>query len=287
MIPISAYYPFYSSKRQTWLPGGKPYDSEFFAEMSAIISGKHRHLAERCRAIWSKEERSLFKIRNLPAFSVSCLCHTWRSRGNIIAHSGLMNIDIDSSDNLAIDDWSAFRDFISGLKFCVAAFISVSGKGLCFVVRIVPGEHHDAYGSIAFDLAKIGVSADKGTHDVTRLRFTSYDPGGFINPNDLENIPLYRPHIEYFQHKQSRYTLSIFPQGAVDSEENYLKAVARARLDYEFGDGSKHFFLVVVAGWCRHYQMSESFCLEMTQKHFGSLTAADVSTPVQNVYKTY
>jgi hypothetical protein len=287
-IPISAYRPFYSNKRGQWLPGGEPEDAEFFDEMQAIIGGRYKYLIEECRSIQNKDKRSLFKIQRLRAFTISCRCQTWRNNNNIVAHSGLLNIDIDATGNESIEDWPGFRDLICGQKHCVAAFLSASGRGLSFVVRVLPHEHLTAFRSACYDLEKtLGVMADKGTNDVTRLRFTSYDAGGFINPNEFEDIPIYRPTLEYLEQRASKQTLSIYPVGFADSEENYMRAIQRASIDYTFKDGQKHRFLIVVAGWCKRYGMGELFCIQMTEKHFAHLTTADIVIPIANIYKTY
>jgi hypothetical protein len=108
-----------------------------------------------------------------------------------------------------------------------------------------------------------------------------------INPNEFEDIPIYRPSAEFLRERSAKITPNIYPVGFADSEDNYLRAIQRAEIDWRFTDGQKHRFLIAVAGWCRRYGMGEQFCIQMTEKHFAHLTSADIVLPIFNVYKTY
>lgn len=284
-IQLSGYTPFKNGSGR-WVPGAKPEDTDFYKEMLHIGAGTYQPVIDTLRGIDDKDERTQFKASSLYAFTISGRFHTWRKKENLIEHTNLLNIDIDAGANPNVTDWGQLRDLISKQNFIVSAFLSASGAGLSFVVRVLPEEHHDCFLCIGYELEKNLIQIDRGVHDITRLRFTSYDPDIYINP-DLEEIPYFRPTVDYLQNREKKHSIDVFPTGPRETEENFLRAVKRAEIDYRFLDGSKHYFLIIVAGWCLRYGIGEQFTLAMTQKHFGNRTTADVLLPVKNVYKTY
>lgn len=208
-IKISAYKPKYSSKAGSYVPGVTPYQVDFFDEMLAIKNGKYKDIVEIVRSITDKKERDAYKIQHLPALTISALVTDYRSLDNIEAHSGLLNIDIDAKNNEHLKDQSDFealRDTIAGIPSVICAFLSVSGMGLTFVVKIDPNQHEDCFRSIEWELQKnMNIRIDTGTGDVVRLRFVSYDPDMYlINPDDFYNAPTYKPVTEYLKSKKKR-----------------------------------------------------------------------------------
>ncbi len=103
-IPISAYEPFTNQKGKL-LPGGKPYESELFEELERFKTGYYKPLIDACRAIEDKDERTKYKAQYLPSFTLSAVVHTWREEKNIIAHTGIITMDIDPTANPHIEDW--------------------------------------------------------------------------------------------------------------------------------------------------------------------------------------
>lgn len=222
-IKISAYKPKYSSKAGSYVPGVTPYQVDFFDEMLAIKNGKYKDIVEVVRSISDKKERDAYKIQHLPALTISALVNDYRSLDNIDSHSGLLNIDIDAKNNDHLKDQSDFealRDTISGIPSVICAFLSVSGMGLTFVVKINPDQHEDCFRSIEWELQKnMNIRIDTGTGDVVRLRFVSYDPDMYlINPDDFDSAPIYKPVPEYLKSKKKR-------SGAAASESVALTQV--------------------------------------------------------------
>src|ERR1051326_2104615 len=95
LIPISGYRPAFSKKRGEFVPGCIPYATDFYTEMERIRDGHYRAVVEQCRGIEDKKQRSAFKAQNLPSITISAVCRDWRKTGNVVNHSGLMNVDID------------------------------------------------------------------------------------------------------------------------------------------------------------------------------------------------
>jgi hypothetical protein len=178
-LKISAYKPKYSSKTEQMVPGVIPYEVDFFDEMLNIKNGKYKEIVNSVRSIEIKKDRDRFKIENLPALTISALVRDYRKTENIVKHSGLLNIDIDSKGNDHLnttEDFIALKKSISQIPAVICAFLSVSGEGLTFVVKINPEQHEDCFRSIENELKEnLSVSIDTGTGDQLRLRFVSYD----------------------------------------------------------------------------------------------------------------
>ncbi len=286
IIKISAY------KAWKGKPGCVPYDTDFYSEMRRIGDGSYADIVRKYRSIADRDERLRYKIDQLPSLTISALCHHWRKLENVVSHSGLLNLDIDKKSNQHITDWPALRDQIFEMPGVVCSFLSVSGEGVTFVVRIAPEQHKDAFFSIV-DGAKqlLGINIDPGLHDVVRLRFVSDDPGIRIRYN-LFDISISAPSYQYLQSKRGfgSATLVLEPTGTADSEQNFLEAVKKATLFYQFVDGQKWSILISIAGTCNVMGMSEEFCRAMVLKHFRSQTTIDdgrLLSPVNGVYKLY
>lgn len=286
IIKISAY--------RAWKdrPGCKPYDTDFYTEMEAIRDGKYKDVAQRCREIKDDEERKKYKVSYLPSLTISAVCKIWRKLDNVVAHTGLLNIDIDQKSNSHIKDWEALRDQLFKLNGVLVAFVSVSGNGVTFVVRVRPEQHKDTFFSIVDELkTHMGIQADAGLHDVTRLRFVSHDPNCRIR-YDFDNVPILEPSPTYLQNKKNfgSQDMVLEPSDEADSEHNYNEAVKKAEINYQFTQGQKWNFLVSVAGSCNVMGMSEKYCIAQTIKRYsGKSEATDkqLADPIKGVYKLY
>src|SRR5262245_28391104 len=146
-ITISAYEAWINKEGKA-MPGCKPYEVDFYTEMFRIRDGHYKPVIDACRAITNKEERNKFKCEKLPSLSISAVCKNWRKLENVDHHTGLLNLDIDYAGNEHIENWEELRDIIFQRPLVVCAFLSASGKGLSFVVKIDPAEHKDVFFSI-------------------------------------------------------------------------------------------------------------------------------------------
>lgn len=286
IIKISAY--------KAWKnrPGCKPYDTDFYTEMLRIKEGYYKEIADKYRSLPEGDEKRNFKIDNLPSLTISAVCHNWRKSENVVAHTGLLNLDIDKKSNQHITDWGLLRDQIFGMRGVVASLLSVSGEGVTFVVKVHPDKHKDSFFSIVDGMKQyLGINIDPGLHDVVRLRFVSDDPGLKLRTN-FDEIPISEPSKQYLENKKnfSAQSSTLEPIGEADSEYNFNEAVKRASIAYSFTDGQKWSFLVSVAGSCNIMGMSCAYCKQQVVKHFGSLTNVGVirlEKPINDVYKLY
>jgi predicted P-loop ATPase len=92
-------------------------------------------------------------------------------------HSGFIAIDIDN-----LEDPAATKKRIGADPYLYAAFISISGQGLCLIVKIDGTRHLDAFNGIAAYLYnEYQLIVDQSGKDVSRARFVSYDPFLLLN----------------------------------------------------------------------------------------------------------
>jgi len=285
-IKISAYKAWKNK------PGCKPYDTDFYTEMERIKNGYYKVIADKYRSIVDSEQKKLYKVNELPSLTISAVCKAWRKHDNVVNHTGLLNLDIDKKSNLHIEDWGALRDQIFGMKNVVASFISVSGEGVTFVVKINPDHHKDCFFSIVDGMKQhMGINVDPGLHDVVRLRFVSDDPEAKIRYN-FDEIAISEPSQQYLQNKQhfGAEQSVLEPIGEADSEYNFNEAVKKAQILYSFSEGQKWSFLISVAGSCNIMGMSLSFCRDMVVKTFKDQTNISIDRlvkPVNDVYSLY
>lgn len=290
VILISVFYSTFSKKHNRYVPGGQPCETDIYTFLEEIKFGHYKQLAKTCSEIEDKEERTKYKAQNAPAVTISCTCNTWRKLENISSYSCCLNIDIDDTNN-CIDNWCKLRDYFAQQPYVVAAFLSISGKGLSVIFKINPEKHYDTFKFLIQELKKIGINADTVVHDVVRLRFASYDPDAYIN-YDFENIPIIEPTEEYYeeQKKKQREFKPLIATGAANSLSNFRNAVTVAEREYTFTDGQKHYFLVCVAGYCNTTGMDEEVCCSMVLKHYREFTTIsdeDLLQPIRNVYNRY
>lgn len=284
-IKISAYKAWKNK------PGCKPYDTDFYTEMDRIKLGYYKAIADKYRSL-EGEEKKKYKINELPSITISAVCKIWRKTENVVNHTGLLNLDIDKKSNQHVTDWGQLRDQIFGMKGVVSSFLSVSGEGVTFVVKINPDNHKDAFFSIVDGIKQhMGINIDPGLHDIVRLRFVSDDPEAKIRYN-FDEIQLSEPSQHYLRNKQyfgSEQTV-LEPIGEADSEYNFHEAVKKAQLLYSFSEGQKWSFLVSVAGSCNVMGMSIEFCKSMVIKTFKDQTNISLDRiikPVNDVYHLY
>ncbi len=127
------------------------------------------------RATADKEERDK-KKKTAPLVTISG-SFSARKDDAIRAHSGFIAIDIDNIDNP-----EDTKKLVQGDSYVYAAFTSISGHGLCLIVKIDGTRHLDAFNGIASYLYHTyQLIVDQSGKNVSRARFISYDPWIHIN----------------------------------------------------------------------------------------------------------
>lgn len=147
--------------------------------LNGIKSGKWQDAVLKVRTISDKKERA--KAKQLcPLVTVSG-SFKGRKDNDIRKHSGYIAIDVDNIDNPNV-----VKELIANDNYVAAAFISISGGGLCLLFKIDGSRHADSFEGIAaylYDTYQIIV--DQSGKNVARARFVSYDPYMVLNPSAL------------------------------------------------------------------------------------------------------
>jgi hypothetical protein len=152
-------------------------DIEFENFLEGVRSGRWQDIALEVRNAPTKEIKEL-KKKTAPLVTVSG-SFAARKDDAIRKHSNLIAIDIDN-----LDDAVATKNRIGADPYILAAFISISGKGLCLIVKIDGTRHLDAFNAIAAYLYnEYQLIVDQSGKNVSRARFISYDPALIQNPN--------------------------------------------------------------------------------------------------------
>jgi hypothetical protein len=287
-ISISLFKPGRTGK-----PGLKPYPTDFYSEMTKIKDGTHYPVIKELREIKDDLEKRAFKAAKLEAFTISAHVDGKREIKNATP-SGLLAIDLDPKGNPTITDWGAVRDLIFEMPEVVAAFLSASGQGVAYVVKINPAKFKDVFYSIKDELSdNFDLNIDPGCHDIIRLRFTSCDPELKMR-TDFDAIPIKEPSSLYLEQKASKERKVIEYSGEITSADcdrafSYAEKSAIQRVGM-FGDGHKHSYLVSLAGFCNVIGMSQGYLESEVVKRYGPLTDITVDRllkPIQNVYNAY
>lgn len=152
-------------------------DIEFESFLEGVRSGRWQDIALEVRNAPTKEIKDL-KKKTAPMVTVSG-SFAARKDDSIRKHSNLIAIDIDN-----LDDAVATKNRIGADPYVLAAFVSISGKGLCLIIKIDGTRHLDAFNAIAAYLYnEYQLIVDQSGKNVSRARFVSYDPALIHNTN--------------------------------------------------------------------------------------------------------
>ena len=148
--------------------------------LDAIKDGKWQDEVLKIRTSKNDKEKSRLK-KQLPAVTISGTFSD-RKDSSLEVHSGFLAIDIDDLADSAED----VKSILSRDNFIYAAFVSVSGKGVCAIIKVDPKMHRRAYEGFSDYLLKAyQIDVDSSGINESRLRFISYDPYLYINENSI------------------------------------------------------------------------------------------------------
>ncbi|GAB3948399.1 BT4734/BF3469 family protein [Spirosoma harenae] len=104
---------------------------------------------------------------------------THRKKGGELAYTGLMVIDLDHLD----EDRQSVKALMKLDPYTYAGFDSIGGQGLCLLFRVDNARWDESFLGIQEYLGKkygLFEKFDQSGKDISRLRFVSYDPDGFV-----------------------------------------------------------------------------------------------------------
>jgi hypothetical protein len=149
--------------------------------LAGIRNGQWRAEVEAVRRETAGSKAYTKAKRALPGFTTSGT-FSIRADEKLLAHSGLMCLDIDAKDANAAVDLAAARASIEADSYTYAVAASTGGVGFFVLVPIPPDDHKGSFRALAaYYLSAHGVTVDPSCSNISRLRFVSYDPGLYLN----------------------------------------------------------------------------------------------------------
>ncbi len=211
-IPISLFTPF-KNKDGIYVPGVIAKNADLYTELEKFRDGYYSSIVEGLQKIEDPEEKSRYKMENLPAFTLSARFKEkdYRNTANMLSTTEMLCVDVDyggvsefmlkkreENPQYSLAD---LRDEIYGTMPCVFAALSCSGRGIFFLVRYEKDQHLDCFLDIEMYMkSKFGVKIDASCKDFVRLRFATFDPGARIQQWEHTRVWALRP--EYLKHKK-------------------------------------------------------------------------------------
>lgn len=212
--------------------------------LDAIRQGHWQDIVLPIRAERDEAKRDAMK-KQAPLVTISGVFPE-RKDSQLKQHSGLIAIDIDHL-NEKVEE---YRRNLSQDKYCYAIFTSISGRGLCMLVKIDGARHRDAFTAIsAYLLAEYNIVIDPACINESRARFVSYDP--YLLQN--EDSAIFKKYLP--KEKKRKLPAPIFVQNdfdvminamveqgvnCADSYEDWLKVCFG--LASHFGEGGREYF---------------------------------------------
>jgi predicted P-loop ATPase len=238
------------------------------AFIDGIREGRWKHQVETVRQCIDKEQRDEAK-KSVP--SVTCSgTFTQRNQESMIKHSGYICIDVD----VRVDRSTLCRD-----QYTYALFDSVSGNGVAILVKISPEKHRESFEYLQrYYFDQYGLVIDPKPRNIASLRFVSYDPHLYINPESKlsrHNIPKPKPTktlpLVYTQDEIGTLVRSAQDKGVniAESYEDYLNL--SFSLAEELGESGRTYFhaLCSMSAKYRHEQADRQYDIALKRESSG------------------
>ena len=158
-------------------------DTSVLKVLDEIKSGSYKTKIAAIRIESEKVERN--KLKSQLPYATFCGTFTSRSNSNLKAHSGLACLDFDDVNIL-----EELREQINQDPYTFSSFKSPSGDGLKVLVKITSVDNNNDYQDYYIELINHFQKyheLDKGTKDIARACYLSYDADLYLN-NDSETF---------------------------------------------------------------------------------------------------
>jgi len=190
--------------------------------LDAIHSGKWQDEVLKIRLITDKDERRAAKV--LMANVTISGVFGKRTDNDCKAHSGYIAIDLDDLGS----EVEATKNLLSQDPYVYAAFVSVSGSGLCLIFKIDPEKHREAFEGIAdYLIKKYQIVVDPTGVNPSRTRFVSYDPYIYISTSCIQ-FKKYLP-----KPKARKITATIFVQDEFDRVITFNRTIEELKSQFD------------------------------------------------------
>ena len=246
---LNASVSFYKDVKDMF---GKPiYLQDIF---HGIQTGAYKKQVEKIRALYpadlsDKEAKKRYQEakRALPNFTISGN-FTKCENDKLGKFSGFIGLDFDN-----LEDVDTAISELACDNYTVALFKSVSGLGLCLIVRVEQGRFLDAFEALEkYYLERYGYAVDPSGKNIARRRYVSYDDRARIcNPE----APIFKG---YLPKKAKKPEKPFFYVNSRDDIEHVFKQIEDKAVDIapnyedwyqlgyaflaEFGDNGEQYF---------------------------------------------
>lgn len=152
-----------------------------------LLGKEHDALITQIRNTEDDAERR--KLKNqLPCATISGTFEGGHKAENLKEHSGLLCLDIDHINPDEV------MPMLQEMEIISYASLSVSGKGIFAIVKLeYPEKHTEQYEALKVAFEYMGITLDKQTGDVSRLRYVSHDRNAWHRPNAETWKGLWKP----------------------------------------------------------------------------------------------
>ena len=219
---------------------------------------EYREQLERLRSCRNADERKYLKIQ-LPQATISGVFQGMRKADNLVAHSGLICVDIDAKDNPDVSDFEHLKEnVLSRIEEVAYAAHSVGGKGYFVILKLAyPGRHAAQCRELKKDFTKYGITIDGSCSDVSRLRCLSYDEAPFVNDDaslykGVEEAPKriaqpFRPRYSFTDDTDERVYMACMEikRRHIDMTENYDDWINLGFSLASLGEEGREYFHIV------------------------------------------
>lgn len=243
-----------------------------------LSSRKFKQQVDEIRQNTNKKERDKLKAL-LPAITPSGT-FKYRNEVGLIKHSGQIQFDIDYSQNDHIDNFELLSQELGKLSFVSYCGLSCSGYGIWGLVPIAYPDKHKLHLQALKNIMKsYDIKMDNAPSNVASLRGYTYDDEAFINPN-----------AKVFTYIHKQVEIKVYSKNTDSTiEQRFTRAIKKTQEHELFVDGSKHCFLVKLAGYCNAVGIDMETCIQLVEENFRRLTTDSINLekPIINVYKGY
>ena len=223
-----------------------------------LCSAKYAKAVKQIRGTSDKNKRDQLKA-NLPAITPSGQ-FSYRSKKDLIKHSGFIQFDIDGKDHTNIANFGALKTEISKIVNVAYVGLSVSGRGYWGLIPIkYPEKHMQHFKAMKKAFGALGMRLDDKPSHVASLRGYSYDPDGFYNHHAKPFELLYEPKLGSTQTRKMRTYR--FQTGSQNPVEKLIEKIQSGSIDItdgydnwlrigfafseEFGEAGREYFHAV------------------------------------------
>lgn len=150
-----------------------------------LLTDAYKDISEKIRRGSTPSERK--DIKDTMKGMIPCVTiggrFSQRDGEHLIEPSGLISIDIDLKDN-GSEVMKKVPSILQKLKYVSYFSKSISGDGYFAVIKLEnPLHFKQHFLALEQEMKTYGITLDKTCKDITRLRFASFDPDCYYNPD--------------------------------------------------------------------------------------------------------